>query len=218
MKEKEKKQEKANTESEEERGGKNFLFKIISILLIILLLVMIFPTYFIRINARFYYNRMDKIKTTIHDIVEHINLTENISFRNFNEFDNFLTTNKGQFELDRIRTISTNIVNTLCSDYDMECYVKALFYFTRDYINYINDPIAREYIQLPTYTLKIKSGDCDDHAVLFSLMLSSIGIKNDFIFTQNHVYNKVYIIKKGFLKDKQIVRDLDTTCKTCEFE
>ena len=51
----------------------------------------------------------------------------------------------------------------------------ALFYFVRDGIRSVKDPVGAEAVQLPTITLEIKSGDCDDKVTLLSSLLESIG-------------------------------------------
>lgn len=53
--------------------------------------------------------------------------------------------------------------------------VDALFYFVRDGIRYVKDPVGAEAVQLPTITLEIKSGDCDDKVTLLSSLLEAIG-------------------------------------------
>lgn len=53
--------------------------------------------------------------------------------------------------------------------------VDALFYFVRDSIRYVKDPVGAEAVQLPTITLEIKSGDCDDKVTLLSSLLEAIG-------------------------------------------
>lgn len=44
-----------------------------------------------------------------------------------------------------------------------------------------------DYIQFPFQTITYKAGDCDDLAVLFASMLSSVGINSSIIFTENDV-------------------------------
>jgi hypothetical protein len=39
----------------------------------------------------------------------------------------------------------------------------------------IRDPVGAEAVQLPTVTLEIKSGDCDDKVTLLSALLESCG-------------------------------------------
>lgn len=44
-----------------------------------------------------------------------------------------------------------------------------------------------DYIQFPFQTITYKAGDCDDLAVLFSSMLSSVGINSSILFTEDDV-------------------------------
>lgn len=53
--------------------------------------------------------------------------------------------------------------------------VDQMFYFVRDDIRYVKDPVGAEAVQLPTITLSIKSGDCDDKVTLLSSLLESAG-------------------------------------------
>jgi len=53
--------------------------------------------------------------------------------------------------------------------------IGAMFYFVRDQIRYVRDPVGAEAVQLPTVTLEIKSGDCDDKVTLLSALLESCG-------------------------------------------
>lgn len=187
----------------------NFMIKIIAILLIILIVVMIIPNYIIKVNAKFYYSKINVVIKDVKSYVKYLKL-------NNTKLD-YYEQSLSEDDEAKLRMITSYIVNNLCSDYDQECYVKALYYFTRDYVRYVNDPVGKEYIQNPLYTLKIGAGDCDDHAILLSRMLNSIGIKNELIFVKNHIYNKVYFKVKGFLKDKSVAKEIDTTCKSCEF-
>lgn len=53
--------------------------------------------------------------------------------------------------------------------------VNALFYFVRDNIRYTLDPYECEGLQIPTQTLKLGTGDCDDKVMLLGSLLRSIG-------------------------------------------
>ncbi|MCQ2576575.1 MAG: tetratricopeptide repeat protein [Treponema sp.] len=52
------------------------------------------------------------------------------------------------------------------------------------YHNYFDEV---DYIQFPFQTITYKAGDCDDLAVLYSSMLSSVGINSILIFTEDDV-------------------------------
>ena len=62
----------------------------------------------------------------------------------------------------------------------------ALFEYVKNNVTYVPDPIRMENQQLiaedliasPTETLRIRGGDCDDHAVLMASLLSAVGIAN----------------------------------------
>lgn len=60
-------------------------------------------------------------------------------------------------------------------------FVRALFEFVRDKIRYVPDILGVEMLQTPTRTLEIKTGDCDDKAILLAALLSSIGLATRFV-------------------------------------
>ena len=53
-----------------------------------------------------------------------------------------------------------------------------------DEYHYLDDV---DYIQFPYQTMTYKAGDCDDLAVLYASMLSSVGIKSALLFTEDDV-------------------------------
>jgi len=62
----------------------------------------------------------------------------------------------------------------------------ALFEYVKNNVNYVPDPIRmvnqqlvdEDLIASPTETLRIRGGDCDDHAVLMASLFSAVGIAN----------------------------------------
>lgn len=62
--------------------------------------------------------------------------------------------------------------------------MNALFYFVRDRIRYVFDPLDCEGLQTPVETLKLGSGDCDDKCMLLGAMLKSIGHPVQFVAVQ----------------------------------
>lgn len=62
----------------------------------------------------------------------------------------------------------------------------ALFEYVKNNVTYVPDPIrmenqqviAEDLIASPGETLRIRGGDCDDHAVLMASLLSAVGIPN----------------------------------------
>lgn len=67
-----------------------------------------------------------------------------------------------------------------CASRDALCQVQSLHAFVRDDIRYLPDVRDVETIQTPDYTLKMRSGDCDDQSVLLAGMLESIGFQTRF--------------------------------------
>lgn len=115
----------------------------------------------------------------------------------------------------QIKLVADKVATRSC-DGNRICYAKALFYFVRDNLNYINDP-PDEYIKPPEETLTTMSGDCDDASVLLAAMLESIGIPTAYEHVPNHVYIQAYIpeIKRSYQEDGWV--NLDPTCSNCEF-
>jgi transglutaminase-like putative cysteine protease len=68
-----------------------------------------------------------------------------------------------------------------CASRDSVCQVRAVQEFVRDGIKYLPDVRDVETIQTPDYTLTLKSGDCDDQAVLVASLLESIGRQTRFL-------------------------------------
>jgi transglutaminase-like putative cysteine protease len=56
-----------------------------------------------------------------------------------------------------------------------EAQARAIFYFVRDRIRYVLDPVGIETISSPDETLKVRHGDCDDKSVLAASLLLAIG-------------------------------------------
>jgi hypothetical protein len=54
--------------------------------------------------------------------------------------------------------------------------VAALYRYVSRNIRYIPDPLDVETIQDPEATLKIRAGDCDDHATVLAALAASIGV------------------------------------------
>lgn len=60
-----------------------------------------------------------------------------------------------------------------------------------------------DYIQFPYQTMTYKAGDCDDLAVLFASMLSSVGIKSVILFTSDDVICGIDLKTSGSAASKQ---------------
>jgi len=73
-----------------------------------------------------------------------------------------------------VRVTAQSLVKD-CASRDVVCQVKAIHAFVRDSIKYLPDVRDVETIQTPDYTLRMRSGDCDDQSVLVASCCESIG-------------------------------------------
>jgi len=98
------------------------------------------------------------------------------------------------------------------------CYAKAIYYFVRDNIQYVNDPVSREYLASVSETLQSGAGDCDDHAIALANLLQAIGLETRYVFIPGHVFIQVKLEEalKHYKYDGDWI-NLDPTCKSCKF-
>ncbi len=71
------------------------------------------------------------------------------------------------------------LVSKICSGINHTECEKKIFYYVRDGIRYERDILGLEVWQSPVETLKIKTGDCEDKAILLGSMLRSINPPED---------------------------------------
>ena len=202
-------EEKIEEEVQEEKPRNKFFIIFITLIVILMLIVWVFPAYRIKVDPS-----PEKIPT-ISELDLTIPKTEGMN-----------TSQRGFLELLNptdpfVKTTANKISNLACSKVTKEegvCYAKALFYFVRDNIQYIDDPYAREYLATPAETLFSESGDCDDYSILLANLLQAVGIETRFVFVPGHVFVQAKL--KDALKYYKTEGDwvsLDSTCKNCEF-
>ncbi|RZJ67308.1 MAG: transglutaminase [Flavobacterium sp.] len=66
--------------------------------------------------------------------------------------------------------------------------------------NYVSDPKGREYIASASESIRYLSGDCDDHSILMSACVKSIGGTPRLIHTGGHIYPEILIGTKADLE------------------
>lgn len=66
-------------------------------------------------------------------------------------------------------------------------------------INYVRDPWDVERIQSPDVTLRQRTGDCDDHAILSAALLQSLGIQTGFriVSRSGRDYDHIYTVYRS---------------------
>lgn len=77
--------------------------------------------------------------------------------------------------------------------------IGAVFSYVRDTIRYVRDIRGVETLQIPSVTMDIGAGDCDDKSTLLASLLESIGHPTRFVaigYTRPGAYSHVYVETK----------------------
>ena len=85
--------------------------------------------------------------------------------------------------------------------------VCSIFDYLLDDLIYIEDPDDKDVWSDPLTTLGRGGGDCEDYAMLFSALVSSIGGTTRIYLTDNHAFSTVYI--GGGAQSKEIMDEID---------
>lgn len=177
--------EDAKKALEEDEGPKPSLLKrpaviILGLIVVLILIASFIPLYSVKVNP-------PPDREVIKDF--HIASNDKEMLENLNESASS-TINGAISKLSPqdYRSVSVGLSTDACETSSKLCYAKALYYYSQNNIRYINDPAAREYVQLPGETMLSKAGDCDDKSVLLATLLESIGIDADVGITSNHAF------------------------------
>lgn len=178
---------------------------IIALVLILILLLMIIPDYYIKLDP-------EPKPVQFEDIGVQIKLrNQTIKINSSQEFAQFVQHNNPE-----IKFIANKISTEACEPSTI-CYAKAQYYYVRDNINYIKDPISTEYIEPPIEVFASGGADCESGSILLASLLESIGIDTQLVFTSNHAYIRIKLdeAQNKYKEDGWIY--LDWTCSQCEF-
>jgi len=195
---------------EKEHWYKGPLKWIVVVFLLLMVVSFIIPSYGIKLDPSPTY-------------IPLINEVFSFSNGNGNETKSPYTDERGYLNLleptnSKIKQTANKIVSLSGCKSSKVCNAKAIFYFVRNNINYVNDPVSREYLASTTETLNTGSGDCDDYSITLSNLLQSIGIPTRFVFVPGHVYVQAKLpdaMNKYKQEDSWV--NLDATCSNCEF-
>ncbi len=116
-----------------------------------------------------------------------------------------------------VKQIATQIASSSCEQSRI-CQAKALYYFVRDNIEYVSDPISKEYIEKPVEVMQNKGADCESGALLLAALEESIGIDSEIVLIPGHAYLRIKLpeaLNKYKLEGDWVY--LDWTCNNCEF-
>jgi len=108
-------------------------------------------------------------------------------------------------------------VVSLACEGNQICQAKALYYFVRDNLQYVKDPVNFEYVEDPKTCLAVKTGDCESGTILLASLLGSIGINSEVVVIPRHALLK---IKLDDASNRYKINNyiyLDWTCSNCRF-
>lgn len=179
------------------------LWWILAAVLALLIILMIVPFYGVKLDPE------PKNIPAIDDVLpSEISLSENVS-QNYQDLVNPLDP--------VIKQTSDKIASLSCTENKI-CQAKAVYYFVRDNIEYVSDPINSEYLEEPREVLATKAGDCESGTILLASMIEAIGVDAQMVFIPGHAFLR---IKLANARNKYKQPDgwiyLDWTCKTCDF-
>ena len=170
-------------EGEEEAERKSPLKIILALLLVFMLLVLFIPIYKIKEDPEPDHEKIPSLNSLLTELAL-INASTASPLKNIDQ--------KLSIEsMPIIREAAVKISTSACKGNKI-CYVKALYYFARDKIKYIEDP-AKEYIQHPAETLITGGGDCEDKALLLAYLLKAINVPNRVCLTANHAFIEAWL-------------------------
>ncbi|MFH1399117.1 MAG: transglutaminase-like domain-containing protein [Candidatus Woesearchaeota archaeon] len=176
---------------------------IIAVILLVLIIATVIPYYSVRLDPE---PRNIPVLTA---------LAFNISLEGNHSQD---ITHISQFVMPsdpQIKFAANKIVTLSCSPNPL-CYAKALYYFVRDNIQYVADPLEQEYIEPPAEVLASGAADCESGSILLASLEEAIGIDAQLVLIQNHAYIRIKLdAPKKYQNNNYIY--LDWTCKDCAF-
>lgn len=77
--------------------------------------------------------------------------------------------------------------------------IRAIFEYVRDRIRYVRDVSRVETLQIPTVTMELEAGDCDDQSTLLATLLESVNHPSRFVavgYDEPGRYSHVYVESK----------------------
>lgn len=115
-----------------------------------------------------------------------------------------------------IRQAATTISTQSCSGSQV-CSARALYYFVRDNINYVADPIGMEYIEPPVEVFRTGGADCESGAILLAALNEAVGINARIVLIPGHALIRIFLpdAPRRYRHGDWVY--LDWTCSGCDF-
>ncbi len=191
-------------EEEEEKWYSGPIKVILGVFLILLLVLMIVPRYGVKIDPE-----PSKVLSITEIDVNGLS----VSNETYSLYDlSFVDSSDVQ-----IKHIANRVVSSGCES-GRVCHAKALYYFVRDNIKYISDPLGVEYVEDPKEVVKSGGGDCESGSILLANLMESVGIRSQLVLISGHAYVRV-VLPEAVSGDK--IEDdwvyMDWTCDNCDF-
>lgn len=168
---------------EEELERKSPLRIILALLLVFMLLVLFIPIYKLKVDPEPNHEKIPSLNTILTELA----LVKVSKASPLKSIDEILSIES----MPIIREAAVKISTSACKNSKI-CYVKALYYFSRDKIKYVEDP-AKEYIQHPAETLVTGGGDCEDKALILAYLLKAINVPSRICLTHNHAFIEAWL-------------------------
>ncbi len=110
-----------------------------------------------------------------------------------------------------------NKIATIGCDGNQVCQAKAVYYFVRNNIEYVADPLGFEYVEDPKEVLYTKAGDCESGSLVLASLMGAIGLDYELVFIPSHVFLRIKLNEalKRYKQGNWVY--LDWTCKNCRF-
>ncbi len=198
---------KREPDLEEEEPKPNPLKYILAVFLALIIVLMVVPYYSVRLDPSPNYI------PTIEEV-----LPEGVSVRNQSVKINssydmrlFVTPTDPT-----IKYIANRIASLACEG-NVICQGKAMYYFVRDDLEYVGDPIGYEYVEPNVEVLASGGGDCESGSLVLASLMEAIGVDAQLVFVANHAYVRIKLEEAPakYKRDDWIY--LDWTCKECGF-
>jgi transglutaminase-like putative cysteine protease len=179
---------------------------IMAVFLLLLIVLWYFPRESIKLDPE------PSLIPTVEDVLPaEFGFNESVEIKNRDDFYKYIKPN------DPVIKQIANKISTIACDGNQVCQSKAIYYFVRDNIEYVADPLGFEYVENPKEALYTKASDCEGGTILLASLLGAIGLDYELVFIPSHVFLKVRLnraLKRYKIGDFVY---LDWTCKTCEF-
>ena len=116
-----------------------------------------------------------------------------------------------------LRRVAAKTVTISGCESNKACQAKALYYFVRDNIDYVSDPVDFNYVEDPKEVLYTAAADCESGTLLLATLLESIGIDVELVFVPGHALLRADIPKVSKKYEKEGWVYMDWTCSNCDF-